>query len=263
VLTLDALSMMLPELSYVVIDVLVPAASCFVGVVTLEIVKTTSVSVGIGLFAMYISTTLPPAVVGVLVGTAVGVAVGASLGAAVGEVVGAAVGASVGETVGVSEGALVCAVALSQQWKLMRKVTLSVLLPLRTNSFVASASGDAVDAQSIGRSAVKNSWSSAPSSSYTHTRTVSLAEMHSVKVLLLSLHSTAVLSVCVLVLKHAVAHLLLGLSSLHSLVPQALGKNTVAYGSPGAGENKSPSIGGSPVALRSVAVICRLLHCPR
>jgi hypothetical protein len=44
VLTLDALSMMLPELSYVVIDVLVPAASCFVGVVTFEIVKTTSVS---------------------------------------------------------------------------------------------------------------------------------------------------------------------------------------------------------------------------
>ena len=42
--TSATLSMMLPKLSYVVIDVLVPAATCFVGVVTFVIVNTTSVS---------------------------------------------------------------------------------------------------------------------------------------------------------------------------------------------------------------------------
>ena len=50
--TSAALSMMLPELSKVVIDVLDPASTCLVGVVTFEIVNTTTVSCSIALPAI-------------------------------------------------------------------------------------------------------------------------------------------------------------------------------------------------------------------
>ena len=59
--TSDALSMMLPELSYVVIDVSDAAPTCLVGVVTCEIVNATSIRCSIALPAILKPTRRPSA----------------------------------------------------------------------------------------------------------------------------------------------------------------------------------------------------------
>ena len=59
--TSDALSMMLPKLSYVQIDVSDAAPTCLVGVVTCEIVNVTSVRCCISLPAILKPTRRPPA----------------------------------------------------------------------------------------------------------------------------------------------------------------------------------------------------------